>query len=87
MIEPARAALANEIGEAMEFEWNEVRSTSNRSVLAGSGMGITEESTIASAKTPTLPRWINHPSRCDEFAFPEFDISAKALNTDDHNRQ
>lgn len=65
MIEPAKAQDANSMGEVTEDDRNAVRSNSTRSVLPGSGIGTTDESTTARKKSPTPPRCINQPRKCE----------------------
>ena len=50
------------IGEPIDCDRKAVSNSSTRSVLPGSGIGITDESTTASANIPTAPRCINQRS-------------------------
>src|SRR5215469_2452214 len=68
--EPAKAETARMIGDEVDLDRKAVRSSKIRSVLPGNGIGISEESMIASPKSPTPPRFISQRMKSDEDRAP-----------------
>src|SRR5215831_17118329 len=66
MTEPAKAQEAYSIGDLTLEDRNPVSSRSTRSVLPGKGIGTTEESITASARSPTPPSCIKRWKKYDD---------------------
>ena len=83
--EPGKAEAARMIGDEADLDRKAVRSSKIRSVLPGTGIGMTDESMTASPKSPTGPRPISQRMNCEEDRAPVTDVLDEESSNAFHN--
>jgi len=73
------------IGDEADLDRKAVRRSKIRSVLPGTGIGMTDESTTASPKSPTGPRLISQRTTCEEDRAPVTDVVDEESSNAFHN--